>query len=202
MRIDQEASCDAYVLSRFKTDQSTDYANTIVGLLEGFYQNRQLPALIGILENKSQIKRRLTMIIRNKKYSKKLTFLAFSLFLSICFVFFTGAQELVEYDLSQVDEKPEITKRVPPIYPYSAKREGLTGWVMMRCVIGTDGLATKIEALEADPEDILEMFGPPCVEAVSQYEFSPGMIAGKPVPTRVKFRIIFELGEKTDEVTS
>ena len=201
MRVDQEAACDAYVLSRLKTDQSNDYANTIIGLLESFCQNRQLPALVGILENKSQIKRRLTMIIQNNKYSKKLTLLASSLLLSVCFIFFTCAQESPEYDLSQVDEKPQYTKRVLPIYPYDANLKGLKGWVTIKCVVGTDGLATKIEAIEADPEDILEIFGPPCVEAVRQYEFSPGKIAGEPVPTRVRFRIVFELGEKTDEVT-
>ncbi len=508
MRIDQEAACDAYVLSRFKTDQSNDYANTIVGLLESFCQNRQLPALVGILENKSQIKRRLIMIAQNKKYSRKLTFLAVSLLISICFIFFTSAQGLsiegksktegrsqfsptmqpvldiaaspetgkaqqaerekvpklptealkvlyeaqtlmdeekwdeamailnaylatrppdvpaevymqigncwyykenleetrkafekayeidpsdvkvlanyanityqterfveaaglweelygmqdppesktlyqaaaayyqgedlrnsksvmerllrlpgtpddewyqliidlcfqLEYyaeaegyileflevkpyqskywrmlsqirldkndtlsgarslemalsiqppnnkngwrilarlylsvgetekaahyfekagvtieedarylaegkslskeepfSLSEVDEAPQITRKVPPIYPYDANLKGLKGWVMIRCVVGTDGLATEIEALETDPEDILEIFGPPCVEAVRKYVFSPGKIAGEPVPTQVRFRIVFELGEesaeKPDEVT-
>ncbi len=201
MRVDQEAACDAYVLSRFKNDQSPDYANTIVGLLESFCQNRQLPALVGILENKSQIKRRLTMVIQSNKYSKKLTLLAASLLLSVCFIFFTCAQKLVKYDLNQVDEKPQITGRALPIYPYDAKMAGLKGWVMIKCLVGTDGLATEIKAVEADPEDVLDIFGPPCVEAVRNYVFSPGKIAGKPVPTRVAFRIVFELGEKSDEKT-
>ena len=139
------------------------------------------------------------MIIQNKKYSKKLTLLASSLLLSVCFIFFTGAQNLTVYDLSQIDEKPSIIRQILPIYPYDANLKGLKGWVMMRCVVGTDGLATEIEAIEADPEDVLEIFGPPCVESVRQYKFSPGKIAGEPVPTRVKFRIIFDLGEESDE---
>jgi tetratricopeptide (TPR) repeat protein len=94
MRVDQESACDAYVLSRIKTDQSTGYANTIMGLLEGFCQNRQLPALVGILENKTQIKRRLIMIAQNKKSSKRMSIMACSLLFALGFFFFTGAQGL------------------------------------------------------------------------------------------------------------
>lgn len=201
MRVDQEVACDAYVLSRFKTDQSNDYANTIVGLLESFCQNRQLPALVGILENKSQIKRRLTMIIRNNKYSKKLTFLASSLLLSVCFIFFTCAQKLAEYNVDQLDKAPRVMERILPVYPFSAKMQGIRAKVTVRCLVGTDGLATEIEAFEADPEDALDLFGPPSVDAVKKWRFSPGEIGGDPVPTRVHIPMIFELSHESNEVT-
>lgn len=97
------------------------------------------------------------------------------------------------FDLTQVDKPPRIIRKVLPIYPFSAKRQGLKGWVLMRCLVGKDGLATKIAAVESDPPEVLEIFGPPCVEAVKKYRFSPGEIGGDPVPTRVAFRIIFEL---------
>lgn len=69
LRVDQEAACDAYVLSRIKQIQPADYANTIIRLLESFIQNRQLPSLVGIMENKSQIRRRIVMIINFKRYA-------------------------------------------------------------------------------------------------------------------------------------
>ncbi len=97
------------------------------------------------------------------------------------------------FDLSQVDKPPRYLRKVDPIYPFSAKRQGLKGWVMIKCLVGKDGLATKIRAVDAEPKDVLDVFGPACVEAVKKYRFSPGEIGGEPVPTKVAFRIIFEL---------
>ena len=97
------------------------------------------------------------------------------------------------FDLSQVDKAPRYLRRVKPLYPFSAKRRGLKGWVMIRCLVGKDGQATRIRAVKSEPDDVLDVFGPPCVEAVKKYRFSPGEIGGDPVPTRVAFRIIFEL---------
>jgi len=97
------------------------------------------------------------------------------------------------FDLSQVDKAPRIIRKVLPMYPFNAKRQGLRGWIKIRCLVGKDGQATRIAAVEAKPKEILDVFGPVCVEAVKKYRFSPGEIGGDPVPTRVAFRIIFEL---------
>jgi len=97
------------------------------------------------------------------------------------------------FDLSQVDKAPRIIRKVLPMYPFNAKRQGLRGWIKIRCLVGKDGQATRIVAVEAKPKAILDVFGPACVQAVKKYRFSPGEIGGDPVPTRVAFRIIFEL---------
>jgi protein TonB len=97
------------------------------------------------------------------------------------------------FDLSQVDKEPRIIRKVLPIYPFIAQRKGLKGWVMMKCLVSKDGQATKIRAVESEPKDVLEIFGPACVTAVKKYRFSPGEIGGDPVPTKVAFRIVFEL---------
>jgi TonB family protein len=89
MRIDQESACDASVLSRLRHHQSVEYANAIVGFLERYCQNRQLPSMAGILENKTQMKRRLTMIVNYKKYSKGMTAMAVALLLATGLIFFT-----------------------------------------------------------------------------------------------------------------
>jgi len=145
------------------------------------------------------------MIAKNRKYSRILTILAVSLLLSICFVFFTGAQELPEntfgYSLDQIDKKPAAVHRVLPVYPQSAVMLGIRAKVTVRCLVGTDGLATEIEALKADPEEALDVFGPPAVEAVRKWRFSPGEIGGEPVPTRVAFNVVFELPSEFNEVT-
>ena len=97
------------------------------------------------------------------------------------------------FTLDQVDKAPRIMRKVLPRYPFSAVRKGLKGWVRMRCLVSKDGQATKIRAVRSEPQDVLEVFGPACVAAVKKYRFSPGEIGGDPVPTRVGFRIIFEL---------
>ncbi len=69
IRADRELACDALVLGRTQADESRDYGRTIVSLLERFSRPQVLPALAGILETKSQLKRRITMIAKSKKSS-------------------------------------------------------------------------------------------------------------------------------------
>ncbi len=69
LRADRELACDALVLARTQSGESKDYGRTIVSLLERFSRSQRLPAMAGILENKAQLKRRVTMIARFKKNS-------------------------------------------------------------------------------------------------------------------------------------
>jgi Tol biopolymer transport system component/beta-lactamase regulating signal transducer with metallopeptidase domain len=69
MRMDRELACDALVLSRTQKEESQEYGRAIVGLLRRFSRSRPLPAMAGILENRSQLKRRITMITEFKKKS-------------------------------------------------------------------------------------------------------------------------------------
>jgi beta-lactamase regulating signal transducer with metallopeptidase domain len=78
IRNDRELACDYLVLarltsgglSRTQSSQSKDYGQTIVYLLERFSRPRHLPAMAGILETKSQLKRRIKMIAKFKKTSR------------------------------------------------------------------------------------------------------------------------------------
>jgi protein TonB len=97
------------------------------------------------------------------------------------------------FDVTQVDKAPRAIRRVNPVYPFSAKRRGVRATVTIRCLVDKDGNPQKIVAAECDPEDAIDIFGPPAVAAVQKWRFSPGEIGGDPVPTRVAFRIIFEL---------
>jgi TonB family protein len=145
------------------------------------------------------------MIVQNRKYSGILHFLAVSLLLSISFVFSTGAQESPEntygYSLDQIDKKPAVIQKVFPVYPYSAQTQGIRARVKIQCLVDKDGSPQKIEAIECDPEDAIDVFGPPAVDAVKEWRFSPGEIGGEPVPTRVAFNMFFELPSQTNEVT-
>jgi protein TonB len=97
------------------------------------------------------------------------------------------------FDVTQVDKAPRYLRRINPVYPFSAKRRGVKGWVKIRCLVSKEGLPSKIAAVEAEPPDVLDLFGPICVEAVKKWRFYPGEIGGDPVPTRVAFRVHFQL---------
>lgn len=86
MRADRELSCDALVLSRTGKEKSQEYGQAIVGLLRRFSHSRPLPAMAGILENKTQLKRRITMIAKFKKNSYQWSPLAVFLILAVSFV--------------------------------------------------------------------------------------------------------------------
>jgi len=86
MRADRELSCDALVLSRTGKKESKEYGQAIVGLLRRFSRSRPLPAMAGILENRSQLKRRITMIAQFKKSSYQWSPLAVFLVLAVSFV--------------------------------------------------------------------------------------------------------------------
>jgi len=83
MRTDRELACDAFVLTRTERDESREYGRTMVGLLERFSRSRRLPAMAGISESKSQLKRRIAMIARSEKPAYKMTPLAIMLILVV-----------------------------------------------------------------------------------------------------------------------
>ncbi|MFC2158137.1 M56 family metallopeptidase [Acidobacteriota bacterium] len=84
IRTDRELSCDAFVLSRTGKDKSQEYGQAILGLLRRFSRSRPLPAMAGILENRSQLKRRITMIsqFKTKNYQWSPHVIILILFLS------------------------------------------------------------------------------------------------------------------------
>ena len=70
MQSDRELACDALVLSYARSDESKEYGRTIVSLLERFSRPQRLPSMAGILETKSQLKRRMKMSAKFKKTSR------------------------------------------------------------------------------------------------------------------------------------
>jgi bla regulator protein blaR1 len=110
MRIDQESACDASVLSRIKNYQTIDYAGTIVSFLERFCRNQKIPALVGILESQTQIKKRITMIINYRRNSKKMMLFSTTSLLFICYIFFSIAGVS-----KQNNEKPGVDLSIQQI---------------------------------------------------------------------------------------
>jgi Tol biopolymer transport system component/beta-lactamase regulating signal transducer with metallopeptidase domain len=69
MRTDQELACDALALSTMSSEEPAQYGRTLVNLFERFSQVNYVPSIAGILEDKSQLERRIKMITKFKKKS-------------------------------------------------------------------------------------------------------------------------------------
>lgn len=192
MRIDQETACDALVLSRMGYHQSIEYGNAIVGFLEKYCRNQQLPSLAGILENNTQMKRRLTMIVNYKRYSKTMTIMAFGLLLTTGLIFFalTGFAQDTQmqtnnndsagdrYGLSEVDEYPQVIKKVDPLYPEEAKEYHIEGRVTLRFIITKHGVVRDVRVTESEPAGV---FDQAAIDAIEQHIFKPATKDGEAV---------------------
>ena len=73
MRSDRELACDNLALSAMGIEDPAEYGRTIVKLLENFSAPKYNPGLAGILEERSQLKRRITMIAKFKKSSHRIS---------------------------------------------------------------------------------------------------------------------------------
>jgi beta-lactamase regulating signal transducer with metallopeptidase domain len=72
LRVDRELACDAMALSYARPGENELYGLTIIKLLERFGRAVWAPGLAGILENKKQMKERITMIAKFHKTERGL----------------------------------------------------------------------------------------------------------------------------------
>ena len=76
MRADREVACDALALSCVAPEEAAQYGRTLVDILDSIHVGRRVPGMAGILEDRSQLKRRITMIALFKSSSYRWSILA------------------------------------------------------------------------------------------------------------------------------
>jgi beta-lactamase regulating signal transducer with metallopeptidase domain len=69
MRVDRELACDALALSYAKEEENQPYGRTIIKLLEGFGCSTWGPSMAGTVENRNQMKERISMIAKFRRTS-------------------------------------------------------------------------------------------------------------------------------------
>ncbi|MEJ2704786.1 MAG: M56 family metallopeptidase [Sedimentisphaerales bacterium] len=104
MRSNRESACDAFVLSRMQGEETQRYGRAIVSLLEHFSVPQSLPGLAGILESKSQLKRRIAMITQFKNNSYRWSPLAIVLIIILACISLPEAKRTQASGIS--DAKP------------------------------------------------------------------------------------------------
>ncbi len=93
------------------------------------------------------------------------------------------------FEVSELDRAPRAISRPPPVYPYSMRRDRVTGSVSVIFVIDQSGEVREPRVEESTHRE----FERPALEAVRRWRFEPGGKDGKAVPTLVRTPIEFTL---------
>ena len=95
------------------------------------------------------------------------------------------------YEMTKVDEIPEVVVQVPPDYPYQLRSAGVAGEVMVDCVVDLHGdVRHPVAERNARPE-----FASAAERAISMWKFRPGQRKGRAVNTRVLVPIVFSINK-------
>jgi TonB family protein len=93
------------------------------------------------------------------------------------------------YSLSQVDQRPRVLSKTEPQYTEEARRNQITGTVMLRAVFSSAGEVVQIRALNTLPFGLTER----AIAAARQIEFVPAMKGGHPVSVFMQLEYNFNL---------
>ena len=83
---------------------------------------------------------------------------------------------------------PEKTRHVAPIYPPIAQSASVQGVVILEAIIGGDGKVQDARVLRSIP-----LLDQAAIDAVRQWEFTPTMLNGTPVPLIMTITVQFTL---------
>jgi TonB family protein len=87
-------------------------------------------------------------------------------------------------------KEPRKLKHVNPDYPGIAQSARVQGVVIMECTIGPEGKVTDVKVLRGIP-----LLDAAAVEAVRQWEYTPTLLNGVPVPVIMTVTVNFRLGD-------
>jgi beta-lactamase regulating signal transducer with metallopeptidase domain len=104
LRSDQELACDRLVLSTLHAGEPAKYGQTIVKLFEQFSQISYMPSMAGIMEDASQLERRIKMIANPNRKSRTQSVVAMLLLAALTCVALTDAHP-VPVSVAALDQK-------------------------------------------------------------------------------------------------
>jgi len=92
-------------------------------------------------------------------------------------------------DFNKLDKKPQARSQQPPRYPFELKRQGIQGQCTVQFFVDENGTVSDPVVISSSHQE----FQKPCLEAVLQWRFSPGMKNGRKVATRMQQAFPFKL---------
>jgi len=89
---------------------------------------------------------------------------------------------------------PVVVYKVEPVYPEEARRERVSGIVIIEALIDRTGAVKDIKVLKPLPFGLSEA----AVDAVKQWVFKPGTLDGQPVDVLFNLTVNFKLNKPPD----
>lgn len=94
-------------------------------------------------------------------------------------------------DVATAPNRPARARRtVQPVYPMSAQRNGIEGYVLLRLSIDANGRVKDVLVVDSEPIGVFERSAR---EAARRFEFEPARIDGAPAPAALEKKIVFTL---------
>jgi len=87
------------------------------------------------------------------------------------------------------DEKPQLVKRVDPVYPREARQSGISGAVILEVLVDEEGNVADIEVIRSESS----MLNDAAVAAIKQWQYAPYIKNGKPVRISFTVTVVFRL---------
>lgn len=88
------------------------------------------------------------------------------------------------------DHGPIVVKKIEPQYPMEARRRGISGQVVVRCLINTEGRVADVAVVKGDPPGVFDLNA---MEAVLKWRFKPARLSGNIVSAWAMLAINFKL---------
>jgi len=85
-----------------------------------------------------------------------------------------------------------LIKKVQPNYPQDAKDANVSGTVVLKATIGTDGRIHELRVIEAPWPSLVAS----AMWAVSQWQYKPYLVKGEPVEVETTVNVIYQLGPR------
>ncbi len=123
LRLDQELATDSLALSAMELHTPASYGHTIVNMLTRLGRPRGLPNLVGVLEDKSQLKRRIKMITFFKRDAYRWSWLACGVIIAVgCMTLSNRSNKSAQPFVSDTEMETRLARLDEAV---AAKREAL-----------------------------------------------------------------------------
>jgi protein TonB len=86
----------------------------------------------------------------------------------------------------------KLVHQVSPTYPPVATSAGISGTVVIRCIVGTDGSVRQPKYISGPP-----LLANSALDAVRKYQYQPTLLNGKPIEVDTTVSVVFTLGPNT-----
>lgn len=198
-----ERACDDFVVVGGASARS--YAEMLLNIARGI-SGKRLVAPLGVhMTRKSELEGRLMSILseRTRTTGVRLAGIVVAALVTLAFVLpLSGVRmqnALADEKLPQpdefvkVDEGPVMVESYDPVYPQSAKEEGLEGTVWVQALVDTEGAVSNARIARSSGHEILDLSA---LDAAKKNKFTPAKLEDKPVATWVTYKVAFALSEK------